>query len=112
MTHSSRANYETTRTVERISCAAIAAKWGVAAVGRDYPQYLSRTGADDMAGEWYVICNGARRKATASEARELDRAVAHGVHAIGPVYAAEASDPPTSPAGSAGLSRSSHERGG
>jgi hypothetical protein len=111
MSLSSRANYEAMRTRERISCAALAAKWGVVAIGRDCPRYLSRTSADDIAGDWYVICN-TRRKATASEARELDRVAGHGVHAIGPVYATEASDLSGSPAACVRPSRPRCEREG
>lgn len=87
----SRAEYEAIRSRERASCSALAAEWGVDAVGRDWPLYLSRAGLD-IAGEWYVIDNGMRRKATRSQARELNRVAGHGVHAIGPIYAAEDED--------------------
>lgn len=80
--------YEAIRACERAACAALAAEWGVDAVGRDWPLYLSRVGAD-TAGEWYVIDKGVRRKATASQARKLNRVASQGVHAIGPVYATE-----------------------
>lgn len=89
--HLSRAEYEAIRARERASCAALAAKWGVDAVGRDCPLYLSPAGPG-LAGEWYVIDKGMRRKATASQARELNRVASHGVHAIGPVYATEHED--------------------
>lgn len=82
----SRAQYEAIRANETTSCTALARKWGVEAVGRDYPLYLSRAGTA-VAGEWYVIRDGVRRKAAAAQVRALDRVGHCGVHAIGPVYA-------------------------
>lgn len=87
----SRAQYEATRARENAACAACAHKWGVEAVGRDYPLHLSRAGPA-VAGEWYVICKRGRRKATAAQARDLDRLCSSGVHAIGPIYATAASN--------------------
>jgi hypothetical protein len=84
----SRAEYEAMHAREKASCAALAAKWQVDAVGRDYPLHLSRAGPA-IAGEWYVIRKGIRRKPTAAQERELDRVGGYGVHAIGPLYAAE-----------------------
>ena len=46
----SRAQYEAIRACEKAACAALAAKWQVDAVGRDYPLHLSRAGAA-IAGE-------------------------------------------------------------
>ena len=86
----SRAEYEAIRAREKAACVALAAKWQVDAVGRDYPLHLSRAGPA-IAGEWYVIRKGTRRKATVAQERELDRVGGYGVHAIGPSYAAEAS---------------------
>lgn len=90
----SRDQYEAVRARENAACAAFAYKWGVEAVGRDYPLHLSRAGPA-VAGEWYVIRNGERCKATAAQARDLDRVCRYGVHAVGPVYAATASNNPT-----------------
>ena len=89
--HISRAQYEAIRQSENASCAALASKWGVEAVGRDYPLHLSRAGPA-VAGEWYVICKGMRREATAAQARDLERVCRYGVHAIGPIYATVASN--------------------
>lgn len=85
----SRAQYEAIRANEIASCAALARKWRVEAVGRDYP-YLNRAGPA-VAGEWYVISDGVRHKATAAQARVLDRVGHYGVHAIGPIYASASS---------------------
>lgn len=91
----SAAQYEAIRAKETASCAVLARKWGVEAVGRDYP-YLSRAGPA-VAGEWYVIRNGARRRATPAQSRILDDVGYYGVHAIGPVYVSVASDVPDQP---------------
>jgi hypothetical protein len=88
--HMSHMGYEAIRARENASCKALAAKWGVEAVGRDYPLYISRAGSA-VAGEWYVIRDGVRSKTTAAQARELNRVGRYGVHAIGPIYVAEAS---------------------
>jgi hypothetical protein len=86
----SRAEYEAIRAREKAACAALAVEWQVDAVGRDYPLHLSRAGPA-VAGEWYIIRKGVRRKATAAQERELDRVGSYDVRAIGPFYAAEAS---------------------
>jgi hypothetical protein len=88
--HISRAEYKALRARENASCAALAIKWGVEAVGRDYPLHLSRAGPA-VAGEWYVIRERVRRNTTAAQARKLNRVGRYGVHAIGPIYATEAS---------------------
>jgi hypothetical protein len=88
--HISRAEYEAIRARENASCKALAAKWGAEAVGRDYPLHLSRAGPA-VAGEWFVIRQGVRCKTTAAQARKLNRVGRYGVHAIGPIYATEAS---------------------
>ncbi len=90
----SRDQYEAVRTRENAACAVFAQEWGVDAVGRDYPLHLSRAG-HAIAGEWYVIRNGERCKATTAQAGELDRVCRSGFHAIGPIYAATASKDPT-----------------
>ena len=90
----SRDQYDAVRARENAACAALAHKWGVEAVGRDYPLYLSRAGPS-VAGEWYVVRNAERCKATAAQARDLDRVCRYGVHAVGPVYATAASKDPT-----------------
>jgi len=89
----SHAQYEAIRANETASCAALARKWGVEAVGRDYPLYLSRADLA-VAGEWYVIRDTVRRKATAAQSRTLDRVGHYGVHAIGPIYASQSSIEP------------------
>lgn len=76
------------RAQEEASCAALAAKWGIEAVGRDYPLYLTRAG-DAVPGEWYVIRKGMRCKASRSQVRELSRVCSYGMYAIGPIRAAE-----------------------
>jgi len=43
-TRTSRAEYLVARAREDAFCAALATKWGVEAVGRDYPLLLSRAG--------------------------------------------------------------------
>jgi len=85
----SRGPYDAMRARENAACAALAHNWGVEAVGRDYPLHLSRAGPA-VAGEWYVIRNGKRCKASAAQAGDLDRVCRYGVHAIGPIYAATA----------------------
>lgn len=89
----SRAQYEAIRANGIASGAALARKWRVEAVGRDYPLHLSRAGPA-VAGEWYVISDGVRHKATAAQARVLDRVGHYGVHAIGPIYASASSAEP------------------
>jgi hypothetical protein len=84
----SRTEYEAMRTRENAACAALAAKWGMEAIGRDFPLHLSRAGPA-IPGEWYIIRDGVRRKATAAQARDLDRVAGHGVHAFGPICAIE-----------------------
>lgn len=98
--HISGAEYEALRSRENASCAALAVKWGVEAVGRDYPLHLSRAGPA-VAGEWYVIRERVRRKTTAAQARKLNRVGRYGVHAIGPIYATEASTKSNGPESSA-----------
>ncbi len=88
--HVSRTDYLTVRAREDASCAAFATKWGVEAVGRDHPLFLSRA-RSALAGEWCVIRKGIRCKPNAAQARQLNRVGSYGVHAIGPIYAAEAS---------------------
>lgn len=86
----SRAEYLAVRAREDVSCAALATKWGVEAVGRGYPLLLSRAGPA-VAGEWYIIRKGVRCKPNAAQARELDRVGSYGVYAIGPIYGTKAS---------------------
>ncbi len=88
--HVSRTEYLAVRAREDASCAAFATKWGVEAIGRDHPLFLSRAGLA-LAGEWYVIRKGIRCKPNAAQARQLNRVGSYGVHAIGPIYAAKAS---------------------
>lgn len=72
--------------------AALAAKWGVEAVGREYPRQITR--ADGYrytrAGKWYVVRGGERVSATAAQSRALNAAgsalTTYG--SIGPVAAA------------------------
>lgn len=90
----SRLQYEAIRANEAAVCRELASKWGVEVVGRDYP-YLSRAGPA-FAGDWYVICNGVRRKPTAAQMQDLERVGHHGVHAIGPIYANVSSTGPSS----------------
>ncbi|MGA8699364.1 MAG: hypothetical protein WB689_37170 [Xanthobacteraceae bacterium] len=90
ISRAARAEYEALHARENASCKALAVKWGVEAVGRDYPLHLSRAGPS-VAGEWYVIRQGVRCKTTAAQARKLNRVGRYGVHAIGPIYATEAS---------------------
>lgn len=89
----SRAQYLAIRARENASCAVLASKWAVQAVGRDYPLHLSRAGPAAV-GDWYVIRDGVHRKATAAQARDLDRVGYYGVHAIGPIYANASSTEP------------------
>lgn len=84
----SRAEYEAMRIRENAACAALAAKWGVEAIGRDFPLHLSRAGPA-IPDEWYIIRDGVRRKTTAAQARELNLVASHGVYALGPICALE-----------------------
>jgi hypothetical protein len=88
----SRAQYEAIGANEMASCAALAKKGRVESAGRDYP-WLSGAGAA-VAGEWYVISYGVRHKATAAQARVLDRVGYYGVHTIGPIYVSASSAEP------------------
>jgi hypothetical protein len=83
-----RVEFRAIRAQEDASCAALAVKWRIEAVGRDYPLYLTRAG-DAVPGEWYLIRKGMRCKASRSQARELSRACSYGVYAIGPIRAVE-----------------------
>lgn len=71
--------------------AALAAKWGVEAVGRDYPRQVVRSGGYRFAraGKWYVVRAGERVPATAAQRRALNAAgsglTTYG--SIGPVAA-------------------------
>jgi len=105
----SRAQYEAIRANETASCAALASKWGVEAVGPDY--HLSRAGPA-VAGEWYVIRDGLRHKTTAAQAQVLDRVGYYDVHAIGPIYAsASSTEPdPSGPSPPAGMRDSSAQQ--
>ncbi len=60
------------RTRESARYAELAAKWGVDAVGRDLPLYMSRAGPA-VSGQWYAIRGGKRCKPTPVEVLELDR---------------------------------------
>lgn len=72
--------------------AALAAKWGVEAVGRQYPRHVVRSGGYRFvrAGKWYVVRAGERIPATAAQSRDLNAAgsaiTTYG--SIGPVAAA------------------------
>lgn len=72
--------------------AAIAAKWGVEAVGRGYPRQIVRGDGyrTTRAGKWYVVRAGERAPATAAQSRVLNAAgsalAPYG--SIGPVAAA------------------------
>lgn len=71
--------------------AALAAEWGVDAVGREYPRHVTRSDGYRFArpGKWYVVRDGKRVPATAAQARRLNTAgsalSAYG--AIGPIAA-------------------------
>lgn len=75
-----------------VALAALAAKWGVEAVGRDYPRQAVRNGGYHFprVGKWYVVRAGERRPATAAQSRALNAAgsalTTYG--SIGPVAAA------------------------
>lgn len=72
--------------------AALAAKWGVEAVGREYPRHVTRADGYRFtrAGKWYVLRAGERHPATAAQSRALNAAgsalTTYG--SIGPVAAA------------------------
>lgn len=90
MAHLSRPEYETICAQQQTAAAALAAKWGVDAVGREYPDQVTRSDGYRFAraGKWYVVRGGKRAPATAAQARALNATgVAHGVGSVGPIAA-------------------------
>lgn len=90
MAHLTREQYEAIRAREAATYAALAAAWGVEAVGRGYPSHHTRSNGYRYMrpGRWYVIRDGERLPASAAQARALNRVGSHGVGQIGPVAAA------------------------
>jgi hypothetical protein len=92
MAHLTREQYDAIVAREIAACAALATKWGVEAIGRDYPAQVIRANGYRLvrAGKWYVVRAGERSPATASQARALNSTgVAHGVESVGPIAATE-----------------------
>lgn len=90
MAHLGRAGYEAIRAQEKSAAAALATRWGVEAVGRQYPDRVTRSNGHTFMhpGKWYLVRNGSRVRATAAQARMLNATgVAHGVSAVGPIPA-------------------------
>lgn len=79
---------------QRISdaLAALASRWNVEAVGREYPRHVTRADGYRLVrrGKWYVVRAGERSFATAAQARALNAAGSSmsTYGSIGPVAAA------------------------
>lgn len=84
--------WQTNRQRRTEALTALAAKWGVEAVGREYPHHVVRRNGYRFtrAGKWYVVRAGERVPATASQSRALNATgsalTLYG--SIGPVAAA------------------------
>lgn len=69
---------------------AIADKWGVVAIGREYPIHVQRRDGyrHPKAGAWYIIgADGEQRRANAAQARALNAVCETPYAKIGPIYA-------------------------
>jgi hypothetical protein len=89
MGHLSRDQYDATKSAVTRSYATLATKWGVDAVGREYPNHVTRANGYRFVrpGKWYVVRDGKRYRASASQARSLNRVGTSGVASIAPVAA-------------------------
>src|ERR1700689_3291471 len=81
--------FESQKIRAKAEYGALATKWGVEAVGRHYPDQVTRVDRYSFAraGKWYVVRSGRRIAATAAQARALNRVGGDGVASIGPVRA-------------------------
>lgn len=69
--------------------AALAAKWGVDAVGRDKPDrdIFPISAAARLYGRWYIVRDGKRLEASPVQATTMDLVFAPRLGSIGPVAA-------------------------
>lgn len=82
--------YQALVSAETARLAALASKWGVEAVGREYPVSTTHAGAGGyryvVKGKWYVVRVGQRQRASAAQARALNAATPVMGNGVGSIY--------------------------